>query len=396
MTRDLDAYRRDTDLDLSLLVREARQLSRVLRSSKSRIRGVAWYPFRPLDAIPIIVTLLERQDQSFSNLLRRRRVLDVGCGDGHLSFLFERLGCAVDAVDFSGTNYNQMAGVRSLRQALQSKIELHDIDVDNLRIPGAGVYDLTLLLGVLYHLKNPFGVMERLAGRTRYAIISSRVARWDPAGRTSFADLPVAYLLNQGELRGDITNYWIFSPSALNRLAERTGWIEICRVGYGPKNSDPVREDRDERVFCLLRSTVVQSAYKATPIRGLYRDEGGWCWSEQVFSFHISEYAVGPSARLRLTFTVPPPLIEGKADLQMDAYVNAIKAASKTYITSGTHNIEFALPPDLNSKVSPIVLEFVLNRAINPAGTDCRSLGVILSLTNGDYGLSIGPPIVEA
>src|SRR6185437_3180823 len=58
-----------------------------------------------------------------------------------------------------------------------------------------GKYDLIFFLGILYHLKNPFYALESLAKVTRHMLISTRVAKLSPAGR-SMRDLPVAYLLH--------------------------------------------------------------------------------------------------------------------------------------------------------------------------------------------------------
>jgi 2-polyprenyl-3-methyl-5-hydroxy-6-metoxy-1,4-benzoquinol methylase len=102
-------------------------------------------------------------------------VIDVGCGDGELSFLFERLGCQVTAVDHPRSNQNALAGVRALAEHIGSRVDIEVFNVDRWGIPERREYGLGLLLGVLYHLKKPFLVLETLATRCRYGIVVDRM-----------------------------------------------------------------------------------------------------------------------------------------------------------------------------------------------------------------------------
>jgi len=180
-------------------------------------------------------------------------VLDIGAADGALSFFFESLGYRVHAIDHCGTNMNRMEGIRLLARHLRSGVEIDDIDLDS-QFQLRGKYGLTLLLGILYHLKNPFYVLQQLAGVTRYCLLSTRVARFSGDRSISLEDLPVAYLLDEGECNSDLTNYWIFSPAGLKRLTKRTGW-DVCAVANaGSPVSDPKTHQGDERAFLLLRS----------------------------------------------------------------------------------------------------------------------------------------------
>ena len=40
-------------------------------------------------------------------------VLDIGCGDGDLSYLLASLGCDVTAIDLPASNFNWMTGVQA-------------------------------------------------------------------------------------------------------------------------------------------------------------------------------------------------------------------------------------------------------------------------------------------
>ena len=94
-----------------------------------------------------------------------RKVLDLGCADGELAFFLESLGYQVTAVDHGVYNHNGMRGARALKAALGSAVELVELDLDRpFQLPG-GPYDFAFFLGTLYHLRNPFHVLEELAKR---------------------------------------------------------------------------------------------------------------------------------------------------------------------------------------------------------------------------------------
>jgi hypothetical protein len=182
-----------------------------------------------------------------------RPILDLGTGDGALAFLFESLGYAVHACDHAGTNMNRMEGVRRVAAALGSRIEIEDIDLDGAWDPQRE-YGLALFLGTLYHLKNPFAVLEKLSKHARYCFLSTRVAVWSPDRTVELGRVPAAYLLAPGECNQDATNYWVFSPPGLVRLAERCGWRVLASLKTGARESDPATAAGDERQFLLLKS----------------------------------------------------------------------------------------------------------------------------------------------
>ena len=189
-----------------------------------------------------------------------KAVLDIGAADGDLSFFLERLGFTPEIIDHGPTNFNNLRGARRLAQHLGSSVVIHDVNLDSYFSMPAASYDLVFFLGILYHLKNPYLVMESLAKITRFMLVSTRVARFAPNGQ-AIADIPVAYLVSPSESNNDFTNYWTFSEAGLTRLFDRTGWDVLISLSVGDtKRSDPARADRDERAFALLRSRQAPSA----------------------------------------------------------------------------------------------------------------------------------------
>src|SRR5206468_480585 len=121
--------------------------------------------------------------------------LDVGSQDGELAFFLESLGYQVVAADHPAYNHNGMRGIRSLKAALGSNVDIHEIDVDRPFTLPHDSYELIVFLGILYHLRNPFYVLEELSRRTTHCLVSTRVARYLPDGTPLPAKTALAYLL---------------------------------------------------------------------------------------------------------------------------------------------------------------------------------------------------------
>ncbi|WP_428487391.1 class I SAM-dependent methyltransferase [Rhodopila sp.] len=217
-----------------------------------------WYPYGILNNFIHLKPIFH--GFPLGTLISGRAVLDIGAADGDLAFFLEKLGYAAEIIDHAPTNFNGLRGARLLSRHLASSIPINDIDLDSYFLLPDTRYDLVFFLGILYHLKNPFLVMESLSKVTRHLLVSTRVARFAPQGQP-IHEIPVAYLLHPTESNNDSTNYWTFSEAGLLRLFERTGWdVLTCRTIGDTIRSDPASLDHDERAFTLLRSRSVSAA----------------------------------------------------------------------------------------------------------------------------------------
>ncbi|MBL8521719.1 MAG: hypothetical protein JNK75_13770 [Betaproteobacteria bacterium] len=213
-----------------------------------------WYPWESLGNFEHLDRLLKDPHRDLARLIGGLPVADVGGADGDVSFFLERQGIEMDLVDYGPTNMNGLHGARFLKQALRSNISIHEMDLDAKFEWPRNQYGLVFFLGILYHLKNPFYVLESLAKVTRHAFISTRVAQFSPSGE-SIENLPVAYLVNPTECNNDPTNYWIFSGSGLARILDRAGWDVVAQMRNGnTTRSDPASAQGDERAYLLVRS----------------------------------------------------------------------------------------------------------------------------------------------
>lgn len=217
--------------------------------------GFPWYPYDSLSNFNLFGAIATAPYRDIAALAPNKRILDIGSADGATSFFLASQGFNVDTIDFAPTNFNSMRGLHALSGYFKSSVDIYSVDLDSQFSFPHSNYDLTLFLGILYHLKNPFFALERLSRSTRYCFLSTRVAKFDPSKTSRMEHLPVAYLVSPTETNNDPTNFWIFSKAGLLRLFDRTGWDVCCYGHFGNvQDSDPATNAGDERAFYLLQS----------------------------------------------------------------------------------------------------------------------------------------------
>lgn len=256
-------------MDIETLYDRAREFNKKLDETKKSLdpQDFPWYPYGTLANFAHLETLLSGTEYTeILELARGQPIADIGAADGDTAFFLESLGHQVDAIDYPPTNCNSCRGIRALKPALDSSIGLHEVDLDaHFELPGQH-YGLAFFLGILYHLKNPYGAMESLSRLADYALVSTRIARYNTARenvgnnginrqRQQIEDIPAAYLVAPMETNNDATNFWMFTDAGLKRLLDRCGWDILAYTSLGDvRNSDPAHPEHDERAFCLLRS----------------------------------------------------------------------------------------------------------------------------------------------
>lgn len=243
--------------DISELISAAPKHRARMSKARERVGGdIPWYLYDILGNLTHVDAMLTGENRDLARFAAGLPVADIGAADGDLAFsLEEQWGWQVDIVDTAAANMNGLRGARALRDQLQSSVEVHDIDLDSqFRLPREH-YGLVFLLGILYHLQNPYYALRALAAAADYCVLSTRAARFAGPERTRIAHLPVAYLVSPDETNNDASNYWMFSPAGLDRIVARTGWTVLDRVSAGDvEGSDPSSPDHDERIFMLLRA----------------------------------------------------------------------------------------------------------------------------------------------
>jgi SAM-dependent methyltransferase len=304
-----------------------------------------------------------------------QRILDLGCGDGELAFFLESLGFEVAAIDHPTHNHNGMRGVRALRNQLGSSVEIREVDLDRQFLLPHESYGAVIFLGVLYHLRNPFYVLEELAKRAGYCLMSTRVARRFPDGSRMPKDVALAYLLDEHELNQDESNYFIFSEQGLRVLVERSYWKvrHVLPVG-DTLRSDPVR--RDERIFCLLESNYGRLA-DIELVEGWYETEGsGWRWTRQDFSM-ISRLGKGLAKHtLMMEIFVPANLLERFPAITLSIDAEGAVLPPAVFEKPGTHHLVRQFDSAGREKAN---FHFRLSHSLAGDDADARERGIIVA-----------------
>jgi tRNA (mo5U34)-methyltransferase len=362
---------------LSALATQFHQRLQSIKSEAPLGQGVTWYPWYSLAAFEVLDGFLGADVDALQKLTGGDPVLDVGCGDGDIAFFLESLGIRVDTVDHVPTNYNAMVGVRTLKRLLKSGVAIHTVDLDERPNLPSSNYGLTVMLGVLYHLKNPFLVLETLARHSRHIFLSTRIASMTPDRKLDFGAQPMAYLVEEDELNDDDTNFWIFSEPGLKRLVQRSGWTvrHYTTVGANPDSADPVSTAGDVRAYLLAESRVAAPACGFHLERGWHRlEHGGWRWTERRFSVQLTLSAPLAPATLRFVFHLPERVLAQRPAVTLAAKVNGFPLPPATFSTPGGHEYKGTVP----SLAGAVLVEFEVDGALAPSDGEQRELGGIL------------------
>jgi len=367
-----------TTAQLTAAIKQARERLAAAKKSiggRYQDRNFEWYPYDSLANLLNLERTFGGRYLPVLDAVRGKTVADIGCGDGDITFFLESLGCNVDAIDFPDSNHNGMQAIRALKDNLGSGIGIAEVDLDSqFQLPRQN-YDLAVFLGILYHLKNPLYVMERLARHTRYCVLSTRVARFFPDNRPMPQDQPIAYLVGRDELNRDASNFWIFSHAGLKRLFERTYWriLEYASVG-DTKSSTPVGAQHDERVFCLLESHF--GLPNVVPLLGWHKTEaGGIRWTERKFSARVNLTTRAGPDRLKVRVYVPEHLLAQLGPLRLEMDIDGEPVAPAELKSAGYHDIVRRFRSHGHRA---IVVSFSLNKAMPPDQHDPRERALVV------------------
>jgi len=214
-----------------------------------------WYPYETVGGLNRIAPIIpEAIDHLFDG---NRDIADIGAADGAMAYFLETLGNRCDIYDYAPTNFNQLNGAYYLKEHLKSKVNIYSIDLDS-QFKVEKKYDLILLLGIFYHLKNPYYVLEFLARQAQYLCFSTRITKTPYKGGPDISSLPLAYLVAPDECNNDATNYWIFTESGLKRIFDRAGWKVLSfQLTGDTANSNPQEEDHRGEAWAVLESKVI-------------------------------------------------------------------------------------------------------------------------------------------
>jgi tRNA (mo5U34)-methyltransferase len=154
-----------------------------------------------------------------------KRVLDLGARDGFFSFQCERLGAEVVAIDYVSKEGTGFALAAELRQ---SSAEFLNRNIYDLRPSAIGTFDIVLMLGLIYHLPDPYLALEIVrslvkTGGTVFveSTCIDEVALFNNTrvDTGSMKELPIMMFVAR-----NATSFWDPNSKCLTQLLEHTGF----------------------------------------------------------------------------------------------------------------------------------------------------------------------------
>jgi tRNA (mo5U34)-methyltransferase len=179
--------------------------------------------------------LKAQADVYFRDSIKGKSVLDIGCWDGFNSFEAHKRGASrVLATDHFTWNdgWGDPRAFELARQHIAPEVEVQEIAADELSLEKVGPFDVVLFLGVFYHLRHPFAVLERIAPiATERLIVETHLdARSDPR--------PTMIFYPGSELGGDHTNWCGPNAACVTAMMIDLGFRSVEFV------ENPVANDR--------------------------------------------------------------------------------------------------------------------------------------------------------
>ncbi len=178
--------------------------------------------------------------------LAGKTVLDYGAWDGFFSFEAERRGAArVLAADSAQWEWSpaSKSGFELARRALRSRVEDLTIELEDLSPEKVGVFDLVLFLGVLYHVRDPLGALERIASVTgEQLILETHVD-------LLFQRRPALAFYRGAELADGPSNWFGPNPAAVVAMLHTVGFRRVELVW---------RDSLGRRLGRVLRQALVR------------------------------------------------------------------------------------------------------------------------------------------
>jgi tRNA (mo5U34)-methyltransferase len=193
--------------------------------------------------------------QTIQKLLPRdlsdKTLLDVGCNGGFYAFEAKRRG-AKRVLGVDGQRQHVRQGL-FVRKVLGLDVEFRRLNVYELTSRTVGQFDITLALGLLYHLKHPILALENLYQITKEMLVIETAILPPERTPVSFA-LPLgeqqmllhalAFVENPNDAKEQVFNWFLPGVEALQALLRTTGFDEV-----------EVVEVKNERAIVVCRKT---------------------------------------------------------------------------------------------------------------------------------------------
>ena len=156
-------------------------------------------------------------------------ILDLGAWDGYYSFACEKRNAervvACDKIIWEDHgDWSQDKGFDYAHEHLGSKVEKVVSSIEELPEKNLGKFDIVLMLGILYHAKNPIEYLEKVKTVCKDVIyVETVIDMLD-------VKVPAARYYVGKELNNDGSNYWGLNPLAVHGVMNDIGFKNIVNI----------------------------------------------------------------------------------------------------------------------------------------------------------------------
>ena len=212
--------------------------------------------------------------QTIQKLLPRdltgKTLLDVGCNAGFYAFEAKRRG-AERVLGVDGQRQHVRQGL-FVRKVLGLDVEFRRFNVYELNPRTVGQFDITLALGLLYHLKHPILALENLYQVTKELLIIETAImppRQTPKsfgysfGSTKTVLHPLAYVENPADAKEQVFNWFLPGVDALTALLRNTGFAAVELVEVKGDRAVVVCRKGKAETYDALKHFVAQLTLKS-------------------------------------------------------------------------------------------------------------------------------------
>ncbi len=235
--------------------------------------------------------------QTIQKLLPRdlsgKTLLDVGCNAGFYAFEAKRRG-ARRVLGVDGQRQHVRQGL-FVRKVLGLDVEFRRLNVYELNPRTVGQFDITLALGLLYHLKHPILALENLYQVTKEMLVIETAIMppertpksfAHPLGAAQMMLHPLAYVENPPEAKEQVFNWFLPGVDALRALLRNTGFANV-----------EVVEVKDDRAVVVCRKpkgeTSTDDALKHFVAKLQLEDGPHTCRASSELTFRLRVENVG-------------------------------------------------------------------------------------------------------
>jgi hypothetical protein len=176
-------------------------------------------------------------------------------------------------------------------------------------------------------------------------------------------------------------NAFLFERRGALRACSAELFLTLAFAPLGCKRMAEVRVQQTEEEGSRMASTVHMGDKRTETqlITGFYGiEEGSWRWTARQFSLVVRPPfgSAQKGATLQARLSVPEPTIAKLKTISISAKVNGQDLPPETYTQPGEYTYTRDVPASLLAGESA-KLEFVLDKAMPPAGADVRELGIV-------------------